>query len=689
MKKPIKLIAAVNLTAGAGEPRKFNIVAYNGGILPIDGFEHPVVADLQGMVEADSVSIVLDHTTTVDTTVGSTDSILNDGHSLTLKGVVTGDHRPQVKAALMQHDKGHRWQASIGALVTQEQKIAAGQRVVVNGRSFEGPIIVARQWELRHVGILPSGADPTTSVNLAAAAAIHGETKMNFEQWVQDTFATDVAQLSPELVALLQEKYDALQNAGSAGPAPAATAQAGATVNLRAQAAAEANRIAAVQSVAAAHPQIMAAAIANGWNAERTEIAVLKAQRPQSPNNFHRSGNGLGELDPGKVLVASLAINHGCRPDVLAKSSEIGERTVDAATSLQHRGATIHTVLRACMAAAGVTPPSHSVGDSFIRAGFEASRMLHASGLSTMSLPGILSSTADKILLNGFQSVPATWQNFCAVTSAPNFKPQKRYRLVTGNRFEELAPGGHLKDMGFKPEEEYESQLKTRGCVLTLDRQAIINDDLGAFSKLLGEMGRHGMMKLERTVYEVLFAAISGGAFFTAGRGNLITGTTSALNGTTGINALSLAVAAFDGMVDANSEPMMLVPEIILTGPTLANSARLLTRDTQVVAVGVGASAATVPDGNPHAGQYRPVKSPWIENDLITGNTTTGWGLFAPPQGEAGLIEVSFLNGQQTPTTEQGELDFTQLGLALRAYFDFGAAASDYRFGVWNTGVAP
>lgn len=72
---------------------------------------------------------------------------------------------------------------------------------------------------------------------------------------------------------------------------------------------------------------------------------------------------------------------------------------------------------------------------------------------------------------------------------------------------------------------------------------------------------------------------------------------------------------------------------------------------------------------------------------ILTGYTATGWGLFSPPQDEAGLMEVGFLNGQKTPTTEEGELDFSQLGIAMRAYFDFGIAMSDYRFGVWNAGA--
>lgn len=256
-------------------------------------------------------------------------------------------------------------------------------------------------------------------------------------------------------------------------------------------------------------------------------------------------------MDQKKILTASLALSAGCRPEVLAKSRDMGERVVDAAMSLEHRGASLHRLMAEAYHQAGVRPPSSVVGDTYIRGAFECSRTLRAS-TTTMSMPGILSDVANKLLLDGFQSIVATWKNFCAITTSPNFKPAKRYRMVTGNKFESVPSSGELEHFGMMTEEEYSNQLKTYGCMAIVDRHNLINDDLGAFSKLLAEMGRHGMMKLERSVYELLFAAIAAGTFFTVPRGNLLTGAGSALD----IEALTAAVAAFDGMIDANGEAL-------------------------------------------------------------------------------------------------------------------------------------
>ncbi|MGA1822290.1 MAG: 30S ribosomal protein S3, partial [Thermoplasmatota archaeon] len=45
------------------------------------------------------------------------------------------------------------------------------------------------------------------------------------------------------------------------------------------------------------------------------------------------------------------------------------------------------------------------------------------------------------------------------------------------------------------------------------------------------------------------------------------------------------------------------------------------------------------------------------------------------------VIEVAFLNGQESPTIETAEADFSVLGVQLRGYHDFGAALQDPRAG--------
>ena len=82
---------SVDLKASeGGKPRRFEILAYSGGVLPVEGFPMPVVVDLAGLEAGGSVPILIDHKNSVETSLGSTDSIVNDGVQLILAGPVTG-----------------------------------------------------------------------------------------------------------------------------------------------------------------------------------------------------------------------------------------------------------------------------------------------------------------------------------------------------------------------------------------------------------------------------------------------------------------------------------------------------------------------------------------------------------------------------------------------------------------------
>jgi hypothetical protein len=51
-------------------------------------------------------------------------------------------------------------------------------------------------------------------------------------------------------------------------------------------------------------------------------------------------------------------------------------------------------------------------------------------------------------------------------------------------------------------------------------------------------------------------------------------------------------------------------------------------------------------------------------------------------------IEVVFLFGKDTPTVETDQFEFDRLGLATRAFFDFGVELQEYRGGIKLKGAA-
>ena len=79
--------------------------------------------------------------------------------------------------------------------------------------------------------------------------------------------------------------------------------------------------------------------------------------------------------------------------------------------------------------------------------------------------------------------------------------------------------------------------------------------------------------------------------------------------------------------------------------------------------------------------------SRYLSNSHYAGNSAKAWYLLADPN-DLPVIEVAFLNGQEAPTIETAEADFSVLGIQLRGYHDFGCALQDNRAGVKSKGEA-
>lgn len=684
--KPMMITAAIDIPKpSAGELRKFNITAYTGGKLHVPGFQFPVVIDLSGLDVRAGLPILIRHENAIEATLGQATDFVNDGRQLMLSGNVTGTSAA-VQTVLAMADRGHQWEASVGAVTEEEDRsfVDHGQIVAVNGRRLQGPFILARKSVLRETSVLPMGADPSTSVNLAAAAAnlLKGSAMPTFEEWV-GTLGLDPAQISEELKAILMASYS--QTGADAPSAPAAGSAAGpATVGaaLAIPSRVNAARLDEISRICVNNPEMIQAALRNGWTAEQTELQLLRAQNRSRAPISHPVGGG-SSFDRSSVITASLALNLGCNPDRLAQSyGEGGQRVVDAAMSLQNRGATFRTVMDHCLQMAGRHSPSHRMTTDYIRAAFEANDSMIRAGYSGGSLTQIFSDSANKVMLDAFEAVPTVWREFCVVSSLKDFKPTTKVRLFVKGDFAEMPRGATFDHFNLS-EEGFEIQAKSYGSMLQVSYQDMIDDDLGTLKTVPSIIGRKAAIRVEKTVFQVLMAAI--GVDFTTANSSLITGTTSALS----IASLKAAKVTFRNRTDPNGDPLMLEPELVLTGPTLEDKANQLNRDTQVVAVGVTSGAQqTIESGNPHAGKFTPIQSPWIENANITNYTSTGWGLMARPQGQAGLIEVGFLNGNESPRVITADADINTLGIVMRGDYHFGVAVQDPRFVVWNTGVS-
>lgn len=626
----IELVADSNGDAHKGLPR-LRMVAYTGAPMRIAGWRYPVVIDLAGLsIPSQSRPIRFGHDPLSG--VGHTDAIRIEDGQLVATGVVSRD-TPAAREVVASSRNGFPWQASIGASVEEFEFVKERQKTVVNGREYSGPLNIVRKATLGEISFVDLGADGQTSATIAAEQA--GDQTPTID--TEASAAVD-----------LQSPVSSLQ------PVEA----------IRAQALAEINRIAAIRRVCNGRfPQLEAQAIRDGWDATRTELEVLRATRPRTPA-IHVPDQTIN----ARVLEAACLLT----ARVANIEALFDEQTLDTASKRFRGGIGLQELLLEAAWANGYTGRNFRDSRTVLRFAFNPT--LEA-GFSTIDIGGILSNVANKFLLEGFFSVERTWRNITAVRNVSDFKTVTSYRLVGKDQYEQVAPGGELKH-GTLGEEKYENRADTYGLVLSIDRRDIINDDLGAITTVPRKLGRGSGLKINDVFWTTF---LNNSTFFTAARGNYLTGATTAL----GIDGLTKAEVAFMEQVDADGKPTGVMPAILLVPPSLSAIGSQLFKSLELRD---NTSNVKYPITNPHQGKFRVEVSRYLANTQYPGNSPTAWYLLADPN-DLPVIEVAFLNGQEGPTIETAEADFQTLGVQMRGYTDFGCSLIEYRGGVKAAGV--
>ena len=685
-------------SAAPAKLKRFSGIAYTGGPMRANYYQ-PVVIDLAGLTMASEViPFLYQHEPT---------SIVGHGtaeigkQSIRVSGEVSGvgDAAKEVVALA---GNGFRWQMSVGVMPDKTEQIDAGASAVVNGRTVSGPAIVVRGGQLREVSFVAIGADGRT-VGRVAATLSKGK-NMDFNEWLKAN-GWDAAALTAEQTASLRAAYDAQQApaptpaptpAPAPAPAPAPVAASAtqlpdvdAIVNAavsRALAAQQdrteaAGVIASFESRIDARTlaQIRASAAAGNWNRDRVELECRRAARPEAPA-IHVQASGIDAT----ALEVSLLRAHGTpakyieqtyRPEVLA-----------AADGPQYRRMSLHKLLGMIAAAGGVH--CHA-GDKegLVEAAFKAhQQLLKFDAFSTVNLSGILSNVANKAMLASYLAVGATWNRIAAVRTHSDFKVNTLYRMDADGAFKKVGASGELKLSSFS-ETSYTKQLSTYGTIISLTRRDMVNDDMGAFLQIAQQIGRMAAIRIEEAVYVLLLSGINSTSMFHANNGNYLTNA-----GALSITSLAALAQKFADQVDSQGKPVLIQPRVLLVGSAIKVTAENLFSET--VVTGSTTADKLQPARNPHAGLYEPVSSPYVNNTRIkdqdgaalSGQTSTGFGLFADP-AERAALGVAFLNGAQSPTIQSSDVDFAQLGMQFRGFIDFGVGFEDPTAASWSTGT--
>ena len=632
--------------------RKIKMSLYTGEPIRQYSWSDPVIIDLAGVKFTDKPRPVLfNHSTDLDSIAGTTSSITVDASGVQVEAVLNGNPELVEKLSAMM-EAGFPFQSSIGADVIREEYVKAGQSVTVNGRDLTGPIYIAREVQLTEASIVALGADDNTSTNLAAMRAAIKENRM------------------PDEVKTADAPVD---------PTESIKAATEAAIKARREAeAAEARRIAAINEKAKGHLSIAAEAIEKGWSVEQTELAVLRAERPSAPaSRVHSDGGDTARLIEATLVSAALNGSPN-REKIMLKA--YGEKTVEAAEKRGTMG--LRDIVAAFLRANG--EDCSNVSDREIRAALELDKRIRAgtiqatAGFSTIGLSGLLGNAANKVLLESFMAFESVVPSIARERDVPDFKNTTSHRLTVSGDAELIPQNGELPKATLT-EETFTNRARTRGMLIMLTREQIVNDDLNAFAAIPRGIAYAAYLARERAAIGIL-AGSSGSGLFSSANNNFLTGADTALS----VDSTSTAWQQFLRLVDANGDPIGVTPRTMLVGPNNAVLANQLFNDgfvNETTAVG-----AAAPAGNPHRGLFRPLVSPFLQNAKITGNSATAWYLFANP-AEVAALEVVYVQGRRTPTIEAVEADAAQLGMGFRGTYEFNVAAADPRGAVKMAGA--
>ena len=597
----VTFLQAADGEAAAG-PKKFRIVAYTGAPIRQAWSREPVVIDLAGMTLPSTIPIVMGHDYALGSILGQGRPSVQ-GNELIVEGEILADNET-ARQVLALGAAGYQWQASVGADVGRHLRFGEDQATTANGQTLQGPVRVVRASTLRETSFVTLGADRSTAVSIAADEA------------AQESTMADNANTQPADEVVETPKVEA--------------AATDAVVPEKVEDKSE-------QLVAAIDALTQKVENMEKLNAARDERAAAPAVHIAEPT-----------VPSAQVIEASFALQ-GNLPGVEKKYDE---KTLEAAHKARRELSLGEVILQAAVAN-----------------GYDGSRRVNASTLrpilaaawATHSISGILSSTVNKFLLAGFDSVESAWRSISTVRSVNDFKALTSYRLNGGMKFEKVANGGELKNAGVSDESRTIS-AETYGIMTSVTRTDLINDDLGALTAVPQRIGRGGALKLN----DVFWADfVDDGSFFTTARGNKKTSA-----GALSISTLKTIATMFRKLRDPDGNPVAVEPRLLLVPVDQELAAAEIMGSTLIQSGATGGQ----PERNVMAGRYQVVASTYLSN-------VDDFYLLASP-ADLPVMEVAFLNGVQSPIVETAEADFHTLGVQMRGYFDFGVAKAEYLAGI-------
>lgn len=293
--------------------------------------------------------------------------------------------------------------------------------------------------------------------------------------------------------------------------------------------------------------------------------------------------------------------------------------------------------------------------------------------MSTSDFPILLANVANKTLRQGYEAAPQTFRPLVREVSVPDFKTVTRGQIGEAPQLDRIGEHGEYR-RGTMGEGSETYAIATYGKIVAITRQVIINDDLGAFTRIPRAFGVSAANLESDLVWaQILMNPVMGDgiALFHASHNNL--GTAA------GITADSIA-AGFEAMrlqkgLDGKT-PLNLRPSYLITSIAASMKAAQLLAPLQAAQ-----TSNAVPQ---YLRTVAPVAEPRLDGgftDPATGTAIAGnrfkWYLGADPN-QIDTVELAYLEGNRGVYTETRN-GFNIDGVEVKVRLDAGAKVIDWR----------
>lgn len=606
-----------------------------------------------------------------------------------LVGTLHLDATERGRDAFLKVRDGHLTDMSVGYSRSEVVKLAKGEKQKINGREFDGPMEIVTKWPVREASLTPIGADSNAKIRAASRPAPPKGTERKNMPIPNDPGASQPANPAPD-----GGGAPAATLPPPAEPARAENPPAPQPVNVEREAAARAERqrILEIQEAGRAAQRAgfaitdaeIQAAITNCRTLEeaRSDWFAVASRRSQQapPPAIGGAERGGGHIEIGREERDSF--REAASDAILLRCGSIA-RDKAHARAPEFAGYSLHGLMRHCYEMATGRSSLKLNAEQLMRAlarptGYRAQgrdiQCREAFGHSESDFPLILMDAMHKRLDNAYEESPATWRQLAITTSLNDLRTRYSTQLSEipvpelVNQAGEIAEK-HLTEKG----ENY--RPGTYGQIISITREAIINDDLGAFMRLPGQIGSAFARNVNRVFWlkwlaNAAMAEDSVALFDTATHGNLAAGSNRGAPSVATLTYMRTQMRTKKGLkADAI---LQITPSFLIVPPELYTSARQVLGSIYDPANTVNQQAI-----NPFANSLNLVEEPELSNTSNTGASATAWYAAASPQALP-CFEVGFLNGIEAPAIEEHE-PFTTLGFKMRAYHDFGVGVSDWR----------